>query len=48
LISKFIKDSIMARGKNLKTPKKDAKALKQEKIQRKLEEKMNKKRKARI
>lgn len=34
----------MAKGKTLKTPKKDLKALKQEKIQIKLEEKKNRKR----
>ena len=37
----------MANGKNLKTSSKNAKALKQEKILKKLEEKKMKKRKAR-
>lgn len=38
----------MARGKNLKASTKDAKALKQEKIIKKLEEKKMKKRKSRV
>lgn len=38
----------MAREKNLKTSSKDADAIKQEKIIKKLEEKKNKKRKARV
>lgn len=38
----------MARGKNLKPSKKDLKAIKQEKIQRKIEEKQAKRRKSRV
>lgn len=38
----------MAKGKNLKASSKDAKALKQEKILKKLEEKRMKKRKSRV
>ena len=37
----------MAKGKNLRTTSKDAKALKQEKILKKLEDKQMKKRKSR-
>ncbi|XOL39950.1 hypothetical protein KCTC32420_00315 [Aequorivita nionensis] len=38
----------MAKGRNLKTSSKDEKALKQEKILKKLEEKKMKKRKSRV
>lgn len=38
----------MAKGRNLKTSSKDARALKQEKIIKKLEEKKIKKRKSRV
>lgn len=38
----------MAKGKNLKDSSKDAKALKQEKILKKLEDKKMKKRKSRV
>jgi len=38
----------MEKGRNLKTSSKDAKALKQEKILKKLEEKKMKKRKSRV
>ncbi|SNT17888.1 hypothetical protein SAMN05421640_2684 [Ekhidna lutea] len=38
----------MAREKSLKSPTRDIKALKQEKILRKLEEKKNKKRKSKL
>jgi hypothetical protein len=38
----------MAKGRNLKTSSKDEKALKQEKIMKKLEEKKMKKRKSRV
>ncbi len=38
----------MARGKNLKTPKKNLKELRQEKILKKIEEKQAKKRKSRV
>jgi len=38
----------MAKGRNVRTSSKDDKALKQEKILKKLEEKENKKRKSRV
>ncbi|SRX74545.1 hypothetical protein AEQU3_01524 [Aequorivita antarctica] len=48
LIFYILKNGIMAKGRNLRTSSKDAKALKQEKIMKKLEEKKMKKRKSRV